>query len=199
MLDSEPQLTNNSSVKERVLPLTSREDAMRMVGHLERAGRFDAMISYIKICIEHEPELETPQEKHYLTIAYKCAITPHRNALKVANALEQREEARGSEKLHLVKDHRMKIEKRMKTYVYDLIQLLDQNLLPVAVEKEDHISKLFYLRMKADYYRYACEYATGDLQSKMSDAALEAYTESMEICDNYLGSYDPLRIRLVVN
>merc|ERR1711935_403123 len=117
---------------------------MTMVTHLEQARRFDAMISYIKICLEHDPELETLEERRLLTIAYKSAIIPHRNALKIANALEQREEARGSEKLQLVKDHRMKIEKRMKTYVYDLIQLLDQTLLPAVVEKEDHISKLYY-------------------------------------------------------
>ncbi len=45
--------------------------------------------------------------------------------------------------------------------------LLDKFLIPKATTAE---SKVFYLKMKGDYYRYLAEVATGDeRQSKLSE------------------------------
>lgn len=51
----------------------------------------------------------------------------------------------------------------MFAYIFDLFQgLLDRYLIPKASNAE---SKVFYLKMKGDYYRYLAEVATGDTRS----------------------------------
>lgn len=100
----------------------------------------------------------------------------------------------------MVKDHRLRIEKKMKNYVFDFIQLLETVILPACVEKDDNMAKILYLKTKADYYRYACEYSIGDVHSKMCDSALEAYTEAKDLCDSQmLSSLTPLRVKVVLN
>merc|ERR1711879_710798 len=102
---------------------------------------------------------------------------------KVASLLEQKEEAKQSENYQMVRDHRLKIEKKMKTYIFDFIQLIENVILPPIQEKEDCTDKIFYLKTKADYYRYACEFSSGEVHSNMLDRALESYTEARELCD----------------
>jgi len=85
--------------------------------------KFNEMISYMKMALEHDPELTTEEERRLLSVGYKLALTGPRNSYKVACVLEQKEEQKQSEKFQLVKDHRVKIEKKMKSYIYDFIQL----------------------------------------------------------------------------
>jgi len=50
--------------------------------------------------------------------------------------------------------------------------LLDSHLIKSAANSE---SKVFFLKMKGDYYRYIAEYAQGDNHKKAADGALDAY------------------------
>lgn len=47
--------------------------------------------------------------------------------------------------------------------------LLDKYLIPKASNAE---SKVFYLKMKGDYYRYLAEVATGDTRNSKSSTEL---------------------------
>jgi 14-3-3 protein epsilon len=42
-------------------------------------------------------------------------------------------------------------------------------------------AKVFFLKMKGDYYRYIAEYATGDVHSKAAEGALNAYKEASDV------------------
>jgi hypothetical protein len=58
-------------------------------------------------------------------------------------------------------------------YVVSLVQaLLDQYLIAKASNAE---SKVFYLKMKGDYYRYLAEVAIGDARSAVLDDSQKAY------------------------
>jgi 14-3-3 protein beta/theta/zeta len=50
--------------------------------------------------------------------------------------------------------------------------LLDQYLIPKASNAE---SKVFYLKMKGDYYRYLAEVAVGDARNAVLDDSQKAY------------------------
>jgi 14-3-3 protein epsilon len=53
--------------------------------------------------------------------------------------------------------------------------------------------------MKGDYFRYISEYATGDLHSKASEGALEAYKAASEISGSELKTTHPIRLGLALN
>lgn len=67
------------------------------------------------------------------------------------------------------------------------------------MENSDFEGQIFYLKTKADYYRYACEYAQGEIQSKVSDSALEAYSQALQLAETNLSVTDPIRLKLVNN
>ena len=59
----------------------------------------------------------------------------------------------------MIKDFKKKFEDELTSYCKDILDLLDSVLVKNASTAE---SKVFYLKMKGDYYRYISEYATGD-------------------------------------
>ena len=58
--------------------------------------------------------------------------------------------------LNLIKKFKKQIEKELDKSCNEIIAQIDKVLLPKANEAT---SKVFYLKMKADYYRYISEYS----------------------------------------
>jgi hypothetical protein len=46
--------------------------------------------------------------------------------------------------------------------------------------------------MKADYYRYIAEFATGEAYNKAADNAVQAYMNSLDIASGKLKKTDPV-------
>ena len=66
----------------------------------------------------------------------------------------------------------------MKSTGYDVLDLLDKYLIPKASNAK---SKVFYLKMKGDYYRYLAEVATGGARNTVVDDSQKAYQDAFEI------------------
>ena len=56
---------------------------------------------------------------------------------------------------------RLKIEKELETVCNDVLALLDKFLIKNCNDFQ-YESKVFYLKMKGDYYRYLAEVASGE-------------------------------------
>ena len=67
-------------------------------------------------------------------------------------------------------------------------------------ESEDNAidSKVFYLKMKGDYYRYLVEVSTGDDRVKLSDASQDAYDKATEAAEKLLSTH-PIKLGLALN
>ena len=59
----------------------------------------------------------------------------------------------------MAKEYREKVEKELRDICTDVLGLLDNFLIAKASNAE---SKVFYLKMKGDYFRYLSEVAQGD-------------------------------------
>jgi 14-3-3 protein epsilon len=53
--------------------------------------------------------------------------------------------------------------------------------------------------MKGDYFRYIAEYASGDVHTKASEGALEAYKLASEAATAELETTHPIRLGLALN
>ena len=60
-----------------------------------------------------------------------------------------------------MKETFVKVEKELRDICNDVLNLLDKFLIAKASNAE---SKVFYLKMKGDYYRYLAEVAIGELK-----------------------------------
>ena len=87
--------------------------------------------------------------RNLLSVAYKNVVGARRSSWRVISSIEQKTE--GSErKQQMAKEYREKIEKELREICGDVLSLLDKYLIPKASNAE---SKVFYLKMKGDYYR----------------------------------------------
>ncbi len=92
-------------------------------------------------------------------MAYKNSVGARRTAWRTISAIQQKEEYKGSRFIDLIKQYRAKIEKELEDICNDVLRLLDDILIPNSKNPE---AKVFFLKMKGDYFRYLGEFLTGD-------------------------------------
>ena len=133
--------------------------------------------------------------RNLLSVAYKNVVGARRSSWRVISSIEQKTE--GSErKQQMAKEYREKIEKELREICGDVLSLLDKYLIPKASNAE---SKVFYLKMKGDYYRYLAEVATGDGRTAVLEDSQKAYQEAFEIAKSKMQPTHPIRLGLALN
>lgn len=96
----------------------------------------------------------------------------------------------------MIKQYKQKFEIELTEFCEDILRLLDDHLIKRSSNSE---AKVFYLKMKGDYYRYISEYATADKHKEVSKGALEAYEEASKIANTELKTTHPIRLGLALN
>ncbi|KPJ16648.1 14-3-3 protein zeta [Papilio machaon] len=135
------------------------------------------------------------EERNLLSVAYKNVVGARRSSWRVISSIEQKTE--GSErKQQMAKEYRVKVEKELREICYDVLGLLDKHLIPKASNPE---SKVFYLKMKGDYYRYLAEVATGETRNSVVDDSQKAYQDAFEISKAKMQPTHPIRLGLALN
>lgn len=173
----------------------SREELIFMSKIAEQTERFEDMLEYMKKVAMLAQELSI-EERNLLSVAYKNTVGSRRTAWRALSSIEQKEEAKGSKNLNLLRDYKKKIETELSNFCNDILGLLDAHLIKKATAPE---SKVFYLKMKADYYRYIAEYATGELHNKVSASASQAYQDASNIANSEMKTTNPIRLGLALN
>jgi len=184
----------------------------------EQAERYDDMAASMKAVTETGIELSN-EERNLLSVAYKNVVGGRRSSWRVISSIEQKTE--GSErKQQMAKEYREKVETELREICYEVLNLFDKYLIPKASTAE---SKVFYLKMKGDYYRYydfyfkcptksvtlniyntllsryLAEIATGDNRTTVVDDSQKAYQEAFEISKNKMAPTHPIRLGLALN
>merc|ERR1712125_312244 len=104
------------------------------------------------------------EERNLLSVAYKNAVGSRRAAWRIITSVEQKEKTKGNEEqAKYAKEYCQKVEAELQQICDTILGLLDGNLIPKATAGE---SKVFYQKMKADYYRYIAEFSDGDAKAK---------------------------------
>merc|ERR1712060_616871 len=89
-----------------------------------------------------------------------------------------------------------KVEKELQEICDKILALLDGPLISKASNGE---SKVFYQKMKADYYRYIAEFSDGDAKPKAAENARLAYEEASKVAEKDLAVTHPIRLGLALN
>jgi len=174
--------------------MSNKEEEVQRAKLAEQAERYDDMANAMKKVTESNSEL-TNEERNLLSVAYKNVVGARRSSWRVISSIEQKTE--GSErKQHMSKDYREKIEKELKDICNEVLSLLDKFLIPKAGNAE---SKVFYLKMKGDYYRYLAEVAIGDERQKVIEESQRAYNDAFDTAKNQMQPTHPIRLGLALN
>merc|ERR1711933_79693 len=137
------------------------------------------------------------EERNLLSVAYKNAVGSRRAAWRIISSVEQKEKTKGNEEnLGFAKAYRGKVEAELQKICDTILNLLDQKLIPKTPSGE---SKVFYVKMKADYYRYIAEFTDGDKKTQAAESAKLAYAEATSVAEKDLVVTHPIRLGLALN
>ncbi len=187
----------------------SKDDIIYNVKLAEQAERYEDMIKYMKELVTVRFSLApslifknyqasgdlSNEERNLLSVAYKNWIGSRRTAWRAISAIEQKEEAKGSKFLSLLRAYKTKIEEEVEKICNEVTGLLDKYLIPKASTPE---TEVFYLKMKGDYFRYLAECVTGDKNKKAGEHGHEAYKKASEKAEA-LPTTHPSRLGLALN
>ncbi|KAL6899301.1 hypothetical protein ACP4OV_005959 [Aristida adscensionis] len=176
----------------------SREENVYMAKLAEQAERYEEMVEFMeKVAKAVDSEELTVEERNLLSVAYKNVIGARRASWRIISSIEQKEEGRGNEdRVTLIKDYRGKIETELTKICDGILKLLDSHLVPSSTAPE---SKVFYLKMKGDYYRYLAEFKTGSERKDAAENTMVAYKAAQDIALAELAPTHPIRLGLALN
>jgi 14-3-3 protein epsilon len=136
----------------------TREELIYMAKVCEQTERFEDMLEYMKQVLKIDDSELSVEERNLLSVAYKNCVGTKRTSWRILDTLEKKEKAKGEgdqKNLNLVVDFKKKVEKELDKICKEIISTLDDTLIP---NSEEASSKVFYLKMKGDYFRYIAEY-----------------------------------------
>merc|ERR1719446_1367343 len=143
------------------------------------------------------PEELSVEERNLLSVAYKNAVGSRRAAWRIITSVEQKEKTKNNEEqAKYAKEYCSKVEAELEKICGTILGLLDGTLIPKASTGE---SKVFYQKMKADYFRYIAEFSDGDAKSKAAESARAAYEEATKSAATGLAVTHPIRLGLALN
>uniref|UniRef100_A0AAX7UVY0 14-3-3 domain-containing protein n=1 Tax=Astatotilapia calliptera TaxID=8154 RepID=A0AAX7UVY0_ASTCA len=170
-----------------------KSDLVQKAKLAEQAERYDDMAAAMKAVTEQGAELSN-EERNLLSVAYKN-VGARRSSWRVISSIEQKTEG-NEKKQQMARDYRVKIEGELQEICNDVLSLLDKFLIPNASQAE---SKVFYLKMKGDYFRYLSEVASGDSKKNTVENSQMAYQDAFDISKKEMQPTHPIRLGLALN
>lgn len=173
----------------------SRDDYVYLAKLHERAERFNDMVKSINNFVKLDPVLSN-EERNILSAGFKNVISSKRSSWRLLNSLEKKEEKKNSQNIDYLREIKNKIEDEMRQICDDIQDTLDKYLVPYS---KDHETKVFYLKLKGDYYRYRAEYTTGKEFEQATNLAEKAYKDAYEIAEKHIPIQNSIRLGLALN
>jgi 14-3-3 protein beta/theta/zeta len=173
---------------------TERTDLVQKAKIAEQAERYDDMAAAMLSVTEKDEELSN-EERNLLSVAYKNVVGARRSSWRVISSIEQKTEG-NERKQTMTKEYREKIEGELRVICKDVLNLIDKHLIAKASNPE---SKVFYLKMKGDYYRYLAEVATVADKSTVVSESEKAYQAALDIAKTEMHPTHPIRLGLALN
>lgn len=160
----------------------------------EQAERYDDMATAMKKVTEMGAELSN-EERNLLSVAYKNVVGARRSSWRVISSIEQKTDGADRKKT-MAKEYRETVEKELNDICGDVLGLLDKYLVAKASSAE---SKVFYLKMQGDYYRYLAEVATGANKNTVVGESQKSYQSALDIAKDQMQPTHPIRLGLALN
>ena len=170
----------------------SREEYIYLSKLYEKAQRYEDMISSINNFIELNPKL-SKEERNILSAGYKNILFDKRENWRFLTSMERKESKKKSKQVIYIQEIKSHIEKEIKAIVGNVHNLIDNSLIKNCEDKE---SKVFYMRLKADHYRYLCEISK---EKDIMEKAEQIYKEAYNIAIKDLPPINNERIGICLN
>lgn len=176
-------------------------ELVEMAKLAEQAERYDDMVKYMKELTKKGEKL-TDEQRNLLSVAFKNVVGARRSAWRIISSIEQKAKDKGDGQgtsVELANVYRQEIEKELEERCGEVLDLINDHLLKTVSATQNPVeAKVFYLKMKGDYFRYLVEVTTGERRDGLANKSKEAYSEATEEA-NELPSTHPIKLGLALN
>ncbi|KAK3593278.1 hypothetical protein CHS0354_012373 [Potamilus streckersoni] len=166
----------------------------------ETCERYQDMVENMRELGQKAKTALTADERNLLSVAYKNVVGARRSSWRIVSSLSDREN--DQKKKSKIQEYRKKIEDELNGLCDEVLSLLDHHLIAKCddvTEKEKTEAKIFFLKMKGDYYRYKVEVANEDAKEALARKSEEAYEEAYKVAEANLKPTNPIRLGLALN
>lgn len=164
------------------------------------AGMYQDMAAEMKrvmqICHEEGIEITVPY-RNLFSLAYKNLVSNGRSSWRMLYTEKQKVEDKYIEDLHVIDELLQKVERELLSVCDEVLDIINRCALPNSESRPVHY-RVFFLKMRGDYYRYKAEALEGEAEKEASNLALKSYLEAKEYAEG-LSSTDPIRLGLYLN
>ncbi|KAL3116701.1 hypothetical protein niasHT_000779 [Heterodera trifolii] len=159
----------------------------------EETGRFGDMAQSMKQVVELDAKLNESERKS-LAVAYRKAVAGQRYAWRAISTFLEKGNDATERQLEMTKELLNKIERDVEEKCREIVDLLDRLLLKEAANDE---AKVFYLKLKADHFRYLAE--TRAENTDVVEKSKQAYQEAFDMAKDKLSPLHPTRLTVALN
>eukprot|EP00303_Exanthemachrysis_gayraliae_P000586 CAMPEP_0206007694 /NCGR_PEP_ID=MMETSP1464-20131121/6031_1 /ASSEMBLY_ACC=CAM_ASM_001124 /TAXON_ID=119497 /ORGANISM="Exanthemachrysis gayraliae, Strain RCC1523" /LENGTH=267 /DNA_ID=CAMNT_0053381197 /DNA_START=51 /DNA_END=852 /DNA_ORIENTATION=+ len=177
----------------------SKQDTVYMAKLAEQAERYEEMVEYMKQLAEMADADLSLEERNLLSVAYKNVVGARRASFRIISSIESKEMSKdpSSMEVKIIEDYRKVIEGELGEICNEILALLDNNLIGKASTAE---AKVFYYKMKGDYFRYLAEFRNEEhVKKEVAASSEEAYEAAQKIALTELSPTHPIRLGLALN
>ena len=175
--------------------MASREELVFKIKLGEQAERFEDMVNFSNELIKQNPELNN-DERNLISVAYKNSIGTRRTSWRALAAIEAKDEEKGGKHKEVIANYKKIVISELEKISNEVVKMIDTYLLPKSTPGD---TKIFYLKMKGDYYRYYAEALSGEKQQQVGKLAAEAYEAATKDAESALAKTNPIRLGLALN
>jgi len=156
----------------------------------ETAERYDDMCKCMSALVNwtktNKVDL-TVEERNLLSVAYKNVIGARRASWRTLNVDEHKDDP-------IIKVYKKQVEEELEAICKDVLALLTEILIPNNTEENE--SRVFYLKMTGDYYRYLAEFIA---DQSYDQKAANYYEQALTLAQKKLTPTHPIRLGLALN
>ncbi|KAI0772079.1 14-3-3-like protein [Trametes elegans] len=175
----------------------SRLDHLYLAKVADQAERHQDVIAQLKDIINSHGAHLTIDERNLLSIAYKNLTANLRSSWRTIDTLQKKEALSSTrQEVKLMRVQKERIEKDIDALCRDVVGLLENTLIPAANDGEE---KVFYSKMRGDYYRYLAELTRLHPKENLANTSLEAYKSAYQHALATLPPTHPTRLGLALN
>jgi 14-3-3 protein epsilon len=161
----------------------------------DQAERYSDVVKYLNEIITQDANL-TSDERNLLSVAYKSLTGSRRTALRTINSYLEDDNIKANvQRVAKLNELKTTLLTELDGYCQDLITLTDSKLLPAS---GDAPTKVFYQKLKADYYRYSVEFKADEDRKGGADKAHKSYTDALAAAAELVKA-DPSYLGLALN
>ena len=163
----------------------------------EQAERYEDMVKKMKELTELGEDPLNEDERNLLSVAYKNVVGARRSAWRIIKSIEEKGADKGDgAKTAIASEYLVQIEKELEDKCNEVLKLIDDYLVDQSTQPE---AKVFYRKMKGDYYRYLVEVSSGSDREERATKSFEAYQDAFNIAQEEMDTTHPIRLGLALN